>query len=262
MDNVHDRNFERYATFCECVGASVIAEIQFIVPAPQFVDFSSNRKGYRYVEKTVQQALFLKCLRISSALQSLVLLARGGLSLDAGAIVRILEELHNDVLFLAGPLLTNQDPEPRHVQYLEEFFQEEFDHDNPLEASQSRNSVSRKHILAFNRRTFGEGFAVDVSVLSKTLEKAFSGYIYGAACHVMDIYDGETFHVPLTYEAPPAVHLRETVFNYFYRSLCTFAIAARACDLPELMKRIVSDLDAIFDREGRPVPQGLYELGF
>ena len=75
------------------------------VPPPSLMKTASGKPHYRYVEKHAQQALVLKCVRTLSALHALRILVSAGLSLDAGAIMRILDELGSDVMFLAGPII-------------------------------------------------------------------------------------------------------------------------------------------------------------
>ena len=79
---------------------------------------------------------------------------QNGLVLDAGATMRAMDELDSDIMFIAGPLVFQHAREPRHAEYLAEFFQEEFDHPDPLQATQRRNRVSRRDIRAYVARTY------------------------------------------------------------------------------------------------------------
>jgi hypothetical protein len=89
-----------------------------------------NGFHYRYRESNVRQALILKSVRNYSALLALRALINAGLPLDAGAMMRVLDEVGSDILFIAGPTLFGKEPEDNHHRFLSEFFQEEFDHPN------------------------------------------------------------------------------------------------------------------------------------
>ena len=151
------RNFQKAF---ECL-SRCSAEMADAVPPPQLVAVPSAAQSYRYVERSIQQAMVLKMIRTVSALAALQLLAESGLVLDAGAIMRTLDELGTDLMFLAGPSRTGS-IEPKHLEYLDEFFQEEFDHPDPLVASQSRRRVSRRDIRAYVARVYSDTAGVSV----------------------------------------------------------------------------------------------------
>ena len=113
-----------------------VAHMEILVPRPKLTKLHGNHRAYRYVEHQARQALLLKSVRLSSALRAGWVLLQNGLALDAGAIMRTMDELGSDIMFIAGPLVFQQPSEPRHHQYLAEFFQEEFDHADPLQATQ------------------------------------------------------------------------------------------------------------------------------
>lgn len=58
------------------------------------------------MEQLPQQAILLKTVRILSAIHTLKLTLDAGLLLDAGASMRILDEIGSEVQFLAAPYLT------------------------------------------------------------------------------------------------------------------------------------------------------------
>ncbi|MER9032415.1 hypothetical protein [Mesorhizobium sp. M0674] len=198
------------------------------VPRPKMVKTASGAH-YRYVEQLVQQALVLKCVRAMSALTALQTLIGAGLALDAGASMRILDEIGSDVMFLAAPLVLPVEPEERHKRYLSEFFQEEFDSENPLKATQKRHRVSRSDIRAYVARTYRVDMPVsDVVRVTETIENAFSGYIHGAAAHTIDVYDGNRFCVPLKVGDGPLEAVREQIITYAFRALVSAELVSKA----------------------------------
>jgi hypothetical protein len=184
---------------------------------------------FRYRDPGIREALVLKTVRMLSALLSLRALIRAGLSLDAGAIMRILDETGSDIQFLAGPLIFQSKPEKSHERYLNEFFQEEFDHPSPLKSTQKRDRVSRRDIRAYVARTYNAGSDVSAAVaVAETIEKTFSGFIHGAMCHIMDAYDGIAFRAPMLPADDPVEAMADQFSQYVHRALMDTALAAKA----------------------------------
>lgn len=229
-----------------------IARMESLVPPPTWTRLHGDRHAFRYIEHGPHQALVLKSVRLSSALRAGRLLLLNGLLLDAGAIMRVMDELGSDIMFIAGPILSKNDAEPRHFQYLEEFFQEEFDHADPLKATQSRNRVLRKHIRAYLARAYDTGFPVSQSVaVSETIESTFSGYVHGASVHIMDIYDGKTFVLPLQAVDRPLADMMRQYINYAYRALMAIALAAMAFGKGGPYEEVYRVIRSIFTEDGR-----------
>jgi hypothetical protein len=119
---------------------SAMERLAAAVPAPVLTRTASG-PHYRYREQDVRQAIVLKSVRAYSAALAMRTLIDAGLALDAGAVMRIADELGSDILFLAGPLIFGKEPEENHRRFIQEFFQEEFDTANPLHSTQSRDRV-------------------------------------------------------------------------------------------------------------------------
>ncbi len=203
--------------------------------------------AYRFEEKSPQQALILKSARMISALKAAKLLLDNGLLLDAGAMMRILDEVGADLMFIAGPTIFGHPPEPRHEQYMREFFQEEFDTDSPLTSAQNRNRVGRRHIRAYVARAYSHG-QVDVSqaiAVAETIEALFSGFVHGAGVHTMDLFDGLDFSVQLQPDDQPLADMAGQYSHYIHRATMCLANAAKAIgrdDVSSVLCRISSEL--------------------
>ena len=195
-------------------------------------------------EQKPRQALVLKSVRLSSALRAGWVLLKNGLVLDAGATMRAIDELTSDIMFIAWPLVFQHPPEPRHAQYLAEFFQEEFDHPDPLQATQKRKRLSRCDIRAYVARTFEAGLPVSqIVTLSETIDAAFSGYVHGAAAHTMDIYDARKFVLPLRATDQPLSDMMDQYVMYIYRAMMSVAIAAKALAIADHLKWSIGQLN-------------------
>lgn len=216
-----------------------IPRIARAVPAPQRIRTASGHVAYRYLERLPQQALVLKVVRAVSALKAGKTLLDAGLALDVGAFMRLLDEVGSDIYFIAGPLVMGEPSEARHAEYLLEFFQEEFDHPDPVQSSQKRKRVSRRDIRAYVARTFNAGHSVSqVVAVTETIDNAFSGYIHGAAVHTMDAFDGRKFHSVLEQGDAPLEALREQFPQYTHRALMGVAVAAKAVGDEELFTEL------------------------
>ncbi|MBO3759429.1 hypothetical protein [Ciceribacter sp. L1K22] len=206
-----------------------VARMENLVPHPTWTDLPGGYRAHRYVEHQAHQALVLKSVRLSSALRAGWVLLQNGLVLDAGATMRVLDELDTDIMFIAGPLVFQHPCEPRHDQYLAEFFQEEFDHPDPLQATQRRNRVSRRDIRAYVARTYNAGLPVSqVVAATETIDATFSGYVHGAAVHIMDLYDGHKFALPLQTTDRRLSDMKGQYVLYIHRAMMAVAVAAKA----------------------------------
>ncbi|MFH1517453.1 MAG: hypothetical protein ABIH17_06160, partial [Pseudomonadota bacterium] len=94
-----------------------LARLTEAAPAPAIARYS-NGKGYRYKEKSLQQAIILKLVRMLSAFISARTLIENGLYLDAASLFRIMDEIGTDIQFLCGPIVFHQPLEKRHHECL------------------------------------------------------------------------------------------------------------------------------------------------
>ena len=64
----------------------------------------------------------------------------------------------------------------------------------------------------------------------RTVDKTYSGFVHGASPHIMDMYYGDPpyFHVRGMRGTTLANEHREDLWNYFYRSIGSFVLSAKA----------------------------------
>lgn len=160
------------------------------VPPPVKVSFGDGFE-YRYREQTLEQALVQKLARIVTCLRSGRLLLNNGLLQDQAALHRMLDEFQQDVTFLVYARLFN-DFTDLHKRYLEAFYEEELDKpENPIESSQKRPSIPRQKIRAYIASKEGpENDPSRSGALTRTLAKAYSGFVHGASPQIMNMYGG------------------------------------------------------------------------
>jgi len=208
---------------------AMLASFEARVPSPQRVPYKDSFV-FRYTEQTIEQAIVQKLARLVSGLHAARLLLDHGFFQEQAALQRMLDEFREDAMFLSYAVVTNDVTDLRR-QYLAAFYEEEFDHEDPLRATQRRPMVPRRHIHAYISRI--EGTDVDLSTgvgVSRTLSKAYSGFVHGASPQIMDMYGGNppSFHVSGMLGTPRLEDYRQDFWNYMYRGICTFGIVAAA----------------------------------
>lgn len=199
------------------------------VPKPQKVPVKDSFV-FRYVEKTVHQALVQKLARLVSGLHAARLLMEAGFVQEQAALQRILDEITEDISFLSFSVIFGE-VTPLHQTYLEAFFQEEFDPSDVVTSSSERAMVSRKKIRAYiDRVSSGPKGSSKHLDASRTVSKAYSGYVHAASPQIMDMYGGNppSFHMRGMRGTERHVEHRADIWNYFYRGILAFAISAKA----------------------------------
>ncbi len=221
------------------------------VPNPQRIPFKDSFV-FRYVEKTVHQALVQKLARLVSGLHAAHLLWSAGFVQEQASLQRILDEINEDVSFLSFSVINNNSTEA-HNTYLEAFFQEEFDPNEQVTSSKERPMVSRKKIRAYiDRMTSGPKGSSKHLDAARTVSKTFSGYVHAASPQIMDMYGGNPprFHVRGMRGTERQLEHSADLWNYFYRGILAFGIAAKAFGDDEMFKSIREYSDKFVEETG------------
>lgn len=210
------------------------------VPPPKAVPWKDDFV-FRHVEKTVQQALIQKLARVVSGLHAIDVLLINGFVQEQGVLNRTLDEIGEDISFLAAAL-TNDTVTDLHVQYLEAFFAEEFDNpDSPMDSTQKRNYPPRRKIRAYLTRVLGEGINTSRALdAGETVSKAYSGYVHAASPQIMDMCGGDPprFHLTGMQGTPRIAEHAEDAWNYFYRALLATTFVGKALGDAELVDQM------------------------
>jgi len=216
-----------------------------LVPRPQQKPYK-NSFVFRYVEKTVLQAVIQKLARLVSGLRAARLLMEEGFVQEQAALQRMLDEVMEDVSFLSFSVIADEIT-PVHEAFLDAFFLEEFQ-DCDAVTSSYRPTVPRQKIRAYiDRITSGpKGSSAHLDA-SRTVSKTYSGYVHAASPQIMDMYGGNPqrfFMNGLRGTERHAEH-RADLWNYFYRGVLSFAFAAKAFE-DEALFDFYRDLEAQF----------------
>ncbi|MDE0433201.1 MAG: hypothetical protein OXH92_04265 [Bryobacterales bacterium] len=197
------------------------------VPPPQRVAYQGSFV-YRHLEKSIEQAIVQKLVRMVNTLHAAQLLQNHGFVQEQGALQRILDEIQEDISFLAYAVIFD-DLTDLHRRYLDAFFEEEFDAADALGSTQKRPMIRRKKIRAYIARKEGSDPSLLVEV-SRTLSSIFSGYVHAASPHIMDLFSGNPprFHMRGMRGTPLHLIHQKDLWNHFYRGTMALVFAAKA----------------------------------
>lgn len=216
------------------VMAEALPSIARRIEVPELHEFPTGA-NYRFPSKSIEAALLQKLARVVSGLNASIVLLEAGYVQEVAALHRVLDEFCEDILFLCIPGLGG-DRSALHDQYLEWFYQEEFDeHGDPLRSEQKRGLVSRNRIRAAIA-AWQTGFLnpSDGQELLRTVGKTFSGFVHGASPQIMEMYGGRParFHVNGMLGTPRIEEYERSLWHYFHRALNCFGLVANfvGCD--------------------------------
>jgi hypothetical protein len=179
---------------------------------------------FRTSEQTLEQAVVQKLSRVVSTLHATLALLNAGAYQEVGILFRVLDELNEDVLFLCQSM-RDGNVTPLHQEYLDAFYQEEFDDpSNPMTSSQKRPMVSRRKIHAALAAISDSPMnPSDSQELHRTIGKTLSGYVHAASGHVLESYGGDPphFHLFGMLGTPRQAEFENQAVQYFYRGMTT-----------------------------------------
>lgn len=206
---------------------SAFHHLESRVPGPkQLILF--NAVAWRYEERSIEQASLAKLARYASGMSALDVLLERGFIQEAGALKRMLDEISNDLWFLAAcKKLDCECKECR--QYLDEFWQEEFDQPTAVSSTQKRHRVPLKSQLKIINRAFASDLGEHASLaeINRTIHYGYAGYVHSAAFHIMEmIGDDGRYQVP---SMRGSYHFRahiDDAVNHFYRGIHSAVLTA------------------------------------
>jgi len=186
---------------------------------------------YRYENKGIHEALLQKLARYISGLNSVAVLLTTGYVQEANVIFRTLDEIQEDIFFLASAE-TNGAHTERHTQYLDAFYSDPVF--SRVEGSldiPKPNLVTRKKIRAHTMNAIGQGVNISKALtVSESLSAAYSGYVHAASENIMEMYGGDPprFHIYGMRGTPRVTECAASAENYIYRGLMATTVVAKA----------------------------------
>jgi hypothetical protein len=223
------------------------------IKKPTFIKRGSYHV-FRYADKSVEAAIIQKLARIISGLNASLSLLSGGFVQELGALFRTLDEFNEDIIFLCQVIQSSQVSE-FHQKHLDSFYKEELDQpDNAFESTQKRHPTPRKKIqAAISNMPESELNPSDHKKVLRTISKAYSGYVHGASCHIMEMYGGNPphYHISGMLGTPRIVESIKDSWNYFYRGLLSVMFAAKAFKEDDLLKELSVFRDYVEKKSGK-----------
>jgi len=196
---------------------------------------------YRYKEKSIYQAIVQKLARLVTGLQAASLLNKAGYLQEQAALQRTLDEFEEDIAFLCFGIIFDEITD-LHREYLAAFYEEEFDDpESAIRSTQKRPMIPRKKIRAFVSKDRGAGYDQSSTIeIGRTIGKTYSGYVHGASPQLMELYFGDPprFQLSGGANSPFYKDHQEDLLNYYYRSILSFAFAAKAFGEEALFDRV------------------------
>ena len=233
---------------CDLVFSRLESGVPDPIRVPQGDDFS-----YRYEQHTPKLVVVQKLSRVSTGLKAALALMDRGLYQEVGAIFRMLDEFREDVSFMCVAIRSGSISEIQQ-QFIDEFFQEEFDSDLPIDATQRRNRVPRRRIqAALAGIEESELNPSDSQELARTIANANSGYVHGTSEHILDMYGGDPPHYYLDgmLGTRRQATLEDLLWTYVYRGLLSFMEAAMSFGIEDLVPVLYQYRDAYERHWGR-----------
>lgn len=186
-------------------------------------------KGFRYQEKTPQQALLQKLARYISGLRAAHLLLEHGHCQELGVIQRTLDEIEEDIMFLTYGLAGAWTD--RHDKYLAHFWLEE----------PGPSAVPRDKIRAFVHGALNDPSTANE--VGRTIFRTYSAYVHATSVAVVDMCAGEPprYRLEGMLGHPLYADHQEDIWNNFYRGLVSAVFVAKSFnDDPLLEERLNS----------------------
>ena len=227
-----------------------LRRLELHVPAPSDV-LLHGYPALRYAEQTVQQAIVAKLARCISLLSAAKLLMEHGHVHEQALLQRALDEGESDIAFLALAVIKDAFTD-RHEVFLKEFWKEEYDAAKAIDSTQNRAPPNRDKIRAWIAKVTSDDPSTAIKA-DRSIYKSYSGYVHGAAPHIMDLHDGQSFHVRGVRGTSRHEEHKHDLWNYYYRGLVAVALAAKAMGDEALFEQMRTSADAYAMATGRPV---------
>lgn len=215
------------------------------VPSPQIVEIAGSPVP-RFENKGLREAILQKLARLISGLWAVEVLLVPGLVQEIGVLFRVLDDIRDDIAFLASPL-TGGVHTDKHDQYLEAFYGDRVFHGMGTKTPiQKPNLVPQRKIRAHVANTHLTGaHRANMIAAGEDLSVAFSGHVHASSETIMETYGGNPphFHVDGMRNTPILAGYEDLAYGHVFRGLMTTAIAAKAFGDAEAHESIYKVVD-------------------
>ena len=194
-------------------------QIEALIPPPQWVPWD-NKFNWRYQEKLPVQILIQKMARQVTGLKAADVLLSEGLLQEVGVMFRVLDEIEEDISFLALGL-ANGKWSALHNSYAEYFWVED-DNDR-------QQPVQRKRIRAFVNRVFDMPDPSSADAVGRTIHRAYSDFVHARSGPTMGMVSGPPAQFDLNGITDRLARRSyvEQMPSYFYRATVSIVMIAK-----------------------------------
>ncbi|HEY2927888.1 hypothetical protein [Piscinibacter sp.] len=197
----------------------------------------------RYRTQSIEQALVQKLARVVSGLHAADVLLSQGFVQEQGVLHRTLDEINEDILFLAAAR-TNDRETPLHKRYLKAFYEDQVPERVDPKVRVKRPPMPTRHeIRQYVGQVLGKGMTLP-DTAGAAIHRAYSGYVHAASQNIMDLCHGDPprFHLQGMLGTPRIREHADDSWNYLYRGFCSVIVVAKAFGDAELLNALAPDL--------------------
>ena len=220
-------------------------EIENQIQPPIKVE-SANSFVFKFENKGGREAIVQKLARVVTGLQSTEHLLNAGFLQEVGVLYRTLDELLEDIAFLATSITENCFTE-KHQKYLDAFYSDPVTTSDDVNSGLPKpNMPPRKKIRAETFRAVGTSFVEsDVLVASESVSTVFSGYVHAASESIMETYGGNPprFQINGMNNTPRKKEFNRQQINFMYKGIMAYLIASKAFGNSEVFTELMELLN-------------------
>jgi hypothetical protein len=205
--------------------AGILPNIECEVEPPRLVPMRDHpsEQNFRYRSPDAGVIQFLLLVRIVSGCHAALQLLRLGHIVEAGVLLRTIDDFVADFLFVGDALANEQGPSTEQRQYLEHYFLESSD---PAKQHVGR----KKKVRAAKGRRLNSDNPHEIVELSGKIGKLYDSYVHGEYGPVMELYvqrkKGGQFEV-LGVSSAQAVSVHRAALAYHVHQ--AYAVAIQLC---------------------------------
>ena len=216
-----------YSSRAACLEARSIIRHHFgalerQIPQARWVQWR-DRHNWRFVEQLPGQLLIQKLARQITGVQTLDLLLLSGHLQEIGVLFRTLDEIHEDVCFIALGVTTGSWT-PHHDDYARYFWSDDEKNRQP--------PVPRKTVRAYVNRALGQPDPSTADAVGREIHKAFSDYTHARSGPIMGMVHGPPprFDLDGIHDVGARQPYVDQTPMYFYRCLVSTFMTTNVID--------------------------------
>lgn len=231
-------NLIEYRTRPICLQALELACRQFraleaVIPPAKWIPWGEGH-NWRFIEKLPEQLLLQKLARQLTGARTIDLLLLAGHLQEVGALYRMLDEISEDIMFIALGIRTGHWKKD-HDEYVAYFWSEDDEDKQP--------PVRRKNIRAYINRAYGNPDPFNADSVGRSIHKTYSDYMHARSAPIMGMVHGPParFDLEGIHGADARYPYVEQHPSYFYRCLVSSTIISNVVHSDDDRRAVYSE---------------------